>query len=562
MEIRDCKRKKLYYQKWEDNMSKVSPPVITDITESDLMRDSMPYTKITFSPDLNHFSTCHTIPKKKTKGSDMPSDSIATLDDTEKLLHRRLVDLSVAVHPVKINYNGKVIKSKTFEDYVKLFLKPESTPDNDSTVNNQKGSSSLSKMSSDVHVETINSRWTVGIIPSPNGTFEHMSFVNGIWTLQGGSHVNNLVAQCVKHVEDVLEKKYHLQNLPAAATIKNRFMIFVQCLVENPSFDSQSKDALTTAVSHFGSKCNMTKGFLRKAFESNGNDNGQDIIQNIFNSARSRERSRLLVAKKGQFGKTSIKVPKLEDAHAAGSKHSLDCTLILTEGESAKALARAGLEVIGREKYGILSLQGKILNVSNSPKDVLKNKELLNFGQAMGLNFNKTYEGSLKNEGLRYGHILIMTDQDTDGSHIKGLVLNFIGYYWPHLLKHEHFMQQFHTPLLKIFNVPKAPRDTETKGGKKLSTETLNFYSTPEYEEFRRDFIEQKGIEQWKKLAIKYYKVKLSIISCKPLVVLLLTRECSTSQVSCVYVDGTLHRVWEPALRLKEKSTSATLISM
>jgi DNA topoisomerase II len=501
VEIRDVKHKKTYFQKWEDNMSKVSPPVITDLSEEEVMNKIGSYTKITFTPDLKPFSTVHTISKSKKESA----TNFATLQDTEKILYRRLVDLCATVHPVKVYYNKKALKIKSFEDYVKLFVKKDALSDGtEAEVSSSESVAALVPTS--VHVEAVNSRWTVGVIPSPSGTFEHMSFVNGIWTMQGGSHVNYLSTQCVKYVEDILEKKYQLKTMPTNSTIKNKLMVFVQCLVENPSFDSQSKDALTSTVSEFGSKCKLTKSFLKIALEGNGSNT--NIVQMICNSARIRERSRLLIPEKGQFGKTSINVPKLEDAHAAGTKHSLDCTLILTEGESAKALARAGLEVIGRDKYGILSLQGKILNVSNSPKDALKNKELLNFGQAMGLNFNKTYSDTLKNQGLRYGHILIMTDQDTDGSHIKGLVLNFIAHYWPHLLRYENFIQQFHTPLLKIFNVP---TEQQNKKGKKKGSKTLDFYSTPEYEEYRRDFIEQKGIEKWKKLTIKYYKVMIII---------------------------------------------------
>ena len=59
-------------------------------------------------------------------------------------------------------------------------------------------------------------------------------------------------------------------------------------------------------------------------------------------------------------------VPKLDDANDAGTKHSLDCTLILTEGDSAKTLAVSGLSVVGRDKYGVFPLRGKLLNVRDA----------------------------------------------------------------------------------------------------------------------------------------------------------------------------------------------------
>jgi DNA topoisomerase-2 len=68
----------------------------------------------------------------------------------------------------------------------------------------------------------------------------------------------------------------------------------------------------------------------------------------------------------------------LEDANLAGTSQSLECTLILTEGDSAKALAVAGLGVIGRDKYGVFPLKGKPLNVRDkADKDIFENKEIL-----------------------------------------------------------------------------------------------------------------------------------------------------------------------------------------
>ncbi len=153
-----------------------------------------------------------------------------------------------------------------------------------------------------------------------------------------------------------------------------------------------------------------------------------------------------------------VEVPKLEDAHDAGSNgKSAGCTLILTEGDSAKALAVAGLEVVGRESYGVLPLRGKILNVRvASAAQLSKNAELIHLCKAMGLDFSKDYATGL--DGLRYGKVMLMCDQDNDGSHIKGLVINFFHKFWPNLLKMDGFLQQFITPLVKL-------RDPSIKGG-------------------------------------------------------------------------------------------------
>lgn len=141
-------------------------------------------------------------------------------------------------------------------------------------------------------------------------------------------------------------------------------------------------------------------------------------------------------------------IPKLEDANEAGTKNSDKCTLILTEGDSAKALAMSGLAVIGRDFYGVFPLKGKLLNVRDAATKALsENDQIQNLIKIIGLQINKQYEDV---KGLRYGSIMIMSDQDTDGSHIKGLVINFIQHLWPSLFKMNGFLKQFITPLLKV----------------------------------------------------------------------------------------------------------------
>ena len=112
-------------------------------------------------------------------------------------------------------------------------------------------------------------------------------------------------------------------------------------------------------------------------------------------------------------------IPKLDDANWAGTRKSHLCTLILTEGDSAKSMAIAGLSVVGRDKYGVFPLKGKVLNVRDATiKQITGNSEITNIKKIIGLESGKKYTDIKK---LRYGKIMIMTDQDHDGSHIKGL---------------------------------------------------------------------------------------------------------------------------------------------
>ena len=138
-------------------------------------------------------------------------------------------------------------------------------------------------------------------------------------------------------------------------------------------------------------------------------------------------------------------------------------TLILTEGDSAKALVVSGLSVIGRNRYGVFPLKGKLLNVREAThKQMMANQEITNLKKIIGLQQNKTYTDT---KSLRYGRVMIMTDQDHDGSHIKGLIINLFHHFWPSLLKLPGFLLEFITPIVKC-----------TKG-----QQVQMFYTLPEY---------------------------------------------------------------------------------
>ena len=120
------------------------------------------------------------------------------------------------------------------------------------------------------------------------------------------------------------------------------------------------------------------------------------------------------------------------------------------------------------QTHHIESLSHSISISSSRSAQIMKNEEIMNLVEIMGLKFGTTYdESNIKT--LRYGHLMIMADQDHDGSHIKGLVINFMHHFWPCLLDVPGFLQQFITPIVKV-----------TKGKK---TET--FFTLPEYEEWK-----------------------------------------------------------------------------
>jgi DNA topoisomerase-2 len=194
--------------------------------------------------------------------------------------------------------------------------------------------------------------------------------------------------------------------------VKNHMWVFVNALVENPAFDSQTKETLTLKSSAFGSKCELSDDFIKKGelikYTRLTTVSKSGIIDNVLNWAKFKQDQ---ILKKQDGGKrTRISgIVKLEDANSAGGRNAKRCTLILTEGDSAKALAVSGLAVIGRDEYGVFPLRGKLLNVREAAHDqIVKNVELQYIRQILGLKHGHVYTNV---DSLRYGHLMIMTDQ-------------------------------------------------------------------------------------------------------------------------------------------------------
>jgi DNA topoisomerase II len=337
LEVFDAKKNLKYRQHWSDHMTNVFPPEIHEGSgsSSSPQSHSESYTQVTFTPDLKLFST-----------SLSPKDpSIADVTDILQLFYRRALDLSgvglfgISSHrPIEVIFNGKRVPVNSFAQYMELF---SSSPESDAPLNDIDQNETHSRIHQAPKLLRLNDQWEIGIIPSPTGSFEQMSFVNSVWTSRGGTHVNHITLQCVKYIQEVLmnlgDASAQASSTPISpAKIKNHLMLFVNCLVENPSFDSQGKESLTTKLSQFASQSEISTKYLKKIFAAKS-----ELIQAIYEA--NAHRPSLAKPLKGKFGK-SILVDGLEDAHDAGSgNYRSRCTLIVTEGESAKALAIAGL---------------------------------------------------------------------------------------------------------------------------------------------------------------------------------------------------------------------------
>ena len=442
LETADARQKKKYKQVWTDNMSKMGKAKITDNKGDD-------YTKVTFKPDFAKFGMT---------GMD---------DDFEALVKRRVYDMAGTCKGVSVKLNGDRLKIKNFKKYIEMYTK---------AIKNERGEEAAND-TSEILLESPDPRWEIGFAVS-DGSFQQVSFVNSIATTSGGTHVNYIADQICSKLADIVKKKNKGGVALKTNQIRNHIFIFVNALIVNPAFNSQTKEQLTTKSSQFGSKCVVTDDFLKKIAKT-------DVITNIMHFAQQKADQ---VLKKSDGSKRSrMNNPKLTDANRAGTKDGHMCTLILTEGDSAKGLAMAGRSIVGPDLFGVFPLRGKLLNVRDATIDqISKNAEIQNIKNFLGLQHKKVYTDT---RGLRYGHIMIMTDQDHDGSHIKGLLINFLQVQFPSLLKLPEFLVEFITPIIKVW-----------KGDPKKPSASRAFFTIPEYEAWKESHRLERGWDH------KYFK--------------------------------------------------------
>ena len=425
------KNKKKYTQVFRKNMTIKEKPKITSCKNK-------PYTKISFIPDHKRFN------------------STKLEDDLILVLEKRVYDIAAFTDSsINVYLNDKKIEVKNFEKYIDLYI----------------GNKEISKRS----YEFVSDRWEVGAALNPHLSFEQISMVNGINTLQGGKHVDYVCNNICKRLAEFIKKKKKIDI--KLSYIKENIILFIKCSIDNPAFNSQTKEYMTTNVSNFGSKCELSNKFIEKLANSGILDKAIELY-----AAKENKDLKKIDGKKNS---RITGIPKLDDANWAGTKKSNQCTLILTEGDSAKTMAISGIGVIGRDKYGVFPLRGKLLNVkeknNGTNKKIADNTEIKNLIKILGLQFGKEYKDT---NSLRYGRICILTDQDEDGSHIKGLVFNLFETLWPSLFRIRGFLTTILTPVIKV-----------SKGKNNVS-----FYCLSDYDKWKDKNSNGKG---WN---IKYYK--------------------------------------------------------
>jgi DNA topoisomerase II len=369
--------KKVYEQKWTQNMSRAESPNITK-------EESPPFVSVTFVPDRTRFDN---------------------ITDVIKVFEKRTWDAAMWCSKARVTFNNNVIEVPSLEEYAKMHM----------------GAVPMAIHHSD--------GLDVVVGHSTTGAFQQCSWVNGIATTKGGTHVDRVV----KAITDEIAKDKKVTVKPAQ--IKAALFVFVRAVVVNPTFSSQTKVECTSKTTD---AINFKPKFIKDVLASGVLDDlvalGQAKLNKELKKTDGTKKSRI------------TGVPKLDDANWAGTHRSHECTLIITEGDSAKALAIAGLSVVGRDRFGVFPLRGKPRNVRDaSVKQVTENEEFSNLKKILGLQHGKVYNSV---RDLRYGRLMIMTDADLDGSHIKGLVLNMFHVYWPKLIE-LGFVVSMVTPVIK-----------------------------------------------------------------------------------------------------------------
>lgn len=426
-----------YVQEFKNNLDTICKPSVTKCK-------TKPYTKISFRPDYEKLGLENLTPQ------------------IIMLLKKRVYDIAAvsdhSVKKVKLVYNGETVPVKNFQQYIELYIGP--------------------KTECPRVYESYNDRWEYAVSMSKSQEFSQVSFVNGICTHKGGRHVDYIIGQITRKLGDYIEKKKKIRVNSSA--IKEQLQLFVRCDVENPSFDSQTKDYMNTAITKFGSICVVSDSFIEKVAKMGVMDMACSLT----------EAKEVKNAKKtdGAKTKTVRGINNLIDANFSGTPQSKSCTLILCEGLSAMSGIVSGLSSDDRNIIGIYPLKGKLLNVRGEvTKKITDNKEISDIKKILGLETKKEYK-TLEDvhSSLRYGKIMIMTDQDLDGSHIKGLCINLFHSEWASLVKIPGFISFMNTPILRA----------------KKGSQTILFYNDGEYDEWKTSF-GPEGPHGW---TIKYFK--------------------------------------------------------
>lgn len=423
---------KKFTQTWKNNMLIVEPFVLEAVTG----QQAEEFTEVSFIPDYKRFGI-----------KQLSNDAL-------DVMKKRVLDMAGVFSSLKVYWNGERVRIQSFGDYCNMYM-----------------SNSLAR----TRFEFTDKKaiWQVVVAFNPQEVLTAISFVNGITTEEGGTHVDHVLDVLIPHLQDAVKASSNEKDLKVTpAMIRSCLTVFVAALIPNPAFHTQTKTKLVTPKHEFKEPFSLPTAAIKRLKSSSAGS----LVSRIVEVVERKHGTQL--AKTDKKFTRNTKIPKLEDAEQAGKAEWAKCMLILTEGDSAKALAMSGLSVVGKRYYGVYPLRGKPLNVRECGiKTLAKNKEFEHMKTIMGLQ-NRLDSGGK----LRYGKILIATDADSDGMHIAALIANMIHRFWPERLKEPGFLNLFRTPVTKIW--PKNKKNTKKNG-------SLWFYSLPQFNKWESEHAEE-----------------------------------------------------------------------
>lgn len=400
--VSTCDGKKSFNQTFENNLSVRSAPIIGTARN--------PGTTITWRPDYARLG-------------------LTTLDTNNmKMLCRRVFEVAACNPKLSITLNGQLIRIERFGHFVDYF-----------------GSGSAIDETDD---------WMVGVLPSTTG-FQQYSYVNSVATSQGGPHVEYVFDQIVSAVRSDLEKRFKGVELKPAM-IRAHMRLFISATINNPRFDSQTKDRMTTTISQFGTSYKVSERLINKVKPM--------LIKGLTEELKSLgvEADDKAVAKAFQeIDKLDFRsIPKYTPATAKGLKDRSTCVLVLTEGDSASNPILAARDPA---IHGLFAVKGKFINCLNASRQVLMATAEFKYICAIMGGIKPYKPIDLKDS--RYGYVMIAADADDDGQHVRGLLILLFCTFWPEFVKDGRLLVM-RTPFMRCWK------------GKDM----IEFYTHDEYE--------------------------------------------------------------------------------
>lgn len=374
--------KKRFVQVFRNNLSERGTAVIKPSTDKG--------TTISFTPDYARLQ--------------------CELDDVNiRKIERRTYDIAGCNPTVKVHFNDKLIKFSKFSDYVDLFDKD--------------------------HVMDSQAKFEVAVGVAPESGFKQISFVNGVDTFNGGTHIEYVALQIATKIREFIKKKHKVDVKPNI--IRQQMFLFVKASINAPMFTSQTKEFMSTEVRNYGASYVPSDKFIKKVLES-------AVVQKVLDWVEG-EKHRAELAELRNLNKTVQgtnflkRIVKFDDAT---SKDRSQCAVYFTEGDSAKnTIMSARTAAI----HGAFPMRGKLLNVRDvDVKKLVASEEFQNIMAIIGLKIGQKVESVAD---LRFSKIIQLTDADADGSHIAGLFFNMIHYYWPELFP-LGVIYRMNTPLI------------------------------------------------------------------------------------------------------------------